>query len=168
MNSLRLFVIRKLMYFIPETRCFGFKRALYRWAGANIGEGVKICSSVKISGIGNLTILDNTWISSATIIGCSFRVTIGENCDIGPSVYIGDGTHEITPSRERMAGLDTTREIFIGNGCWLCVNSTILPGVTIGQKCVVAAGAVVTSSCADLKLLAGVPAKVIKEYTITE
>ena len=64
----------------------------------------------------------------------------------------------ITPNNERIAGIDITKPIRIGNGCWLCANSTILPGVVIGNKCVVAAGAIVTKSSGDLKLLAGVPA----------
>ena len=93
MNSFRLFVVRKILDFIPETRAFGMKRTLYRWAGARIGDGVRINSSVKITGIGKLTIGDNTWIGSDTMIMCSSEVVIGANCDIAPRVFIGDGTH---------------------------------------------------------------------------
>ena len=165
MNSLRLFLVSKISSVLPETRAFGFKRTMYRWAGVKIGKGVRICSSVKILGIGELSINDNTWVGPGVIISCSSRVTIGANCDIAPCVYIGDGTHKIMPESERIAGKDVTNNIIIGDGSWLCVNSTILSGVAIGRKCVVAAGSVVTSGSDDMKLLAGVPAKVIKDFS---
>lgn len=163
MNSLRLFVIRKILDYVPETRAFGMKRILYRWAGAIIDEGVRINSSVKITGVGKLSIGSNTWIGPSTTIMCSSEISIGANCDIAPRVYIGDGTHELTPQEDRIAGIDTTKKIYVGDGCWLCVNSTVLPGVTIGNKCVVAAGAVVTKNIDDMTLVAGVPARRIKD-----
>ena len=165
MNSLKLYIVNKISCFLPETRAFGFKRTLYRWAGAKIGNDVRICSSVKILGVGDLSINDNTWIGPEVIISCSSRVIIGANCDIAPCVYIGDGTHKIMLDGERAAGEAVTDNIIIGDGSWLCVNSTILSGVAIGRKCVVAAGSVVTSGSDDMKLLAGVPAKVIKDFS---
>lgn len=158
MNSSRLFLVRKILDFVPETRAFGLKRVLYRWAGANIGKGVRINSSAKVTGVGKLSIGENTWIGPNTTIMCSSEISIGSNCDIAPRVYIGDGTHQITPNEKRIAGVDITQKITIGDGCWLCVNSIILPGVSIGNKCVVAAGAVVTDDCEDMTLVAGVPA----------
>lgn len=163
MKSLRLFAIRQILHFIPETRGFGIKRALYRWAGVTIGDSVKINSSVIISGVGKLIIGSNTWVGPGTIIMCSSEITIGSNCDIAPRVYIGDGTHKITPDADRIAAIDTTSKITIGDGCWLCVNSTILPGVKIGKQCVVAAGAVVTTDCEERTMVGGVPARRIKK-----
>ena len=163
MNSIRLFVVSKILNLFPETRAFGLKRVLYRWAGVKLGKGVRICSSVKILGVGNLVIGDNTWIGPGTTIFCSSNIDIGANCDIAPCVYIGDGSHRITPDKERVAGIVTTERIAIGDGCWLCVNATILPGVTIGKKCVVAAGSVVIHSSDEMELLAGVPAKTINK-----
>lgn len=164
MNSLKLYIVNKISCLLPETRAFGFKRTLYRWAGAKIGKDVRICSSVKILGVGVLSINDNTWVGPGVIISCSSKITIGANCDIAPCVYIGDGTHKIMADGERVAGDAVTDNIIIGDGSWICVNATILPGVSIGRKCVVAAGAVVTSGSEDMKLLAGVPAKVIKDF----
>ena len=164
MNSLKLYIVSKITSCLPETRAFRFKRILYRWAGAHVGEGVRICSSVKILGIGELYINDNTWVGPGTVIFCSSKITIGANCDIAPCVYIGDGSHKISLEGERIAGEDTSDNIIIGDGCWLCVNSTILSGVLLGRKCVVAAGAVVTAGSDDMKLLAGIPAKIIKDF----
>ncbi len=85
------------------------------------------------------------------------------NVDIAPNVFIGNGTHEITPERERIADIELSKDVAVGDGCWLCANSAILPGVSVGGKCVVAAGAVVTKSFAGNCLLAGVPAEVKKK-----
>ena len=163
MNSIRLFVVRFILKLIPDTRAFGFKRSLFRWAGAIIGDHVKISSSAIITGVGRLTIGNNTWIGPETMIVCSEEIVIGSNCNIAPRVYLGDGTHLITPTMDNIADTDVTKPIHIGDGCWLCVNSTILPGVSIKDKCVVAAGAVVNKNYGEKKLLAGVPAKAIKD-----
>ena len=86
------------------------------------------------------------------------------NCDIAPRVYIGTGTHLIDVNADHVAAKDVSKDVYIGNGCWLCANSIILPGTRIGNKCVVAAGAVVISDCEDMTLVAGVPAKKIKDF----
>lgn len=148
---------------LPDTRFFGFKRGMWRLAGVEIGKNVRICSSVTISGTGKLSIGDNTWVGPQAMICSSNRVSIGANCDIAPRVYIGDGTHEITPDRERIAGVDATRPVSIGNGCWICANAIVLAGVSIADKCVVAAGAVVANAVRENQvLIAGVPASVKK------
>lgn len=51
----------------------------------------------------------------------------------------------------------------IKDGCWVGANVTIIPGVTIGEGCIIAAGAVVTKNCEPDGLYAGVPAKRIKD-----
>lgn len=155
--------INKLIFpLLPETKCFGLKRGLLRLSGAKIGSNVRICSSVMIIGAGELTIGDNTWVGHRCLISASSSIKIGKNVDIAPNVYIGNGTHEITPDKERIASIELAKDIVIGNGCWLCANVTILPGVTIGDKCVIAAGSVVTKSYGNMKLLAGVPADIKK------
>lgn len=156
--------INKLIFpILPETRCFGLKRTLLRWSGAKIGRNVRVCSSVMIAGAGNLTIGDNTWVGHRTMLIASSCIKIGSNVDIGPNVFIGNGTHRLTPDRERIAGIELSEDVTIGNGCWLCANSMILPGVVVGNQCVVAAGAVVTKSFAKRCMLAGIPAEVKKQ-----
>lgn len=153
--------INKLIFpLLPETKCFGLKRALLRWAGAKIGQNVRVCSSVTVIGAGELSIGDNTWVGHR----CMLVIKIGRNVDIAPNVFIGNGTHEITPERERIADIELAKDVTVGDGCWLCANSAILPGVSVGGKCVVAAGAVVTKSFAGNCLLAGVPAEVKKKF----
>lgn len=145
---------------IPESKGWGLKRTMLRLAGARIGRNVKISSSLKVYGAGTLEIGDNTWVGYQTMIAASSSVMIGANCDIAPRVYIGTGTHEIDVNADHVAAKDMSKDVKIGDGCWLCANSTILPGTSIGRKCVVAAGAVVISSFSeDNILIAGIPAK---------
>ena len=58
--------------------------------------------------------------------------------------------------------LTEPRPIVIGPGTWLGINVTVLPGVTIGQGCVIGAGSVVTSDVPDFHIAAGVPARVLR------
>ena len=162
MKTSVLYFANCIFRMLPETKCFGLKRGLLRLSGAKIGSNVRICSSVMIIGAGDLTIGDNTWVGHRCLISASSSIKIGKNVDIAPNVYIGNGTHEITPDKERIASIELAKDIVIGKGCWLCANVTILPGVTIGDKCVVAAGSVVTKSYGNMKLLAGIPADVKK------
>lgn len=144
---------------IPESRGWGFKRFMLKLAGAKIGRNVKISSSLKVYGAGTLEVGDNTWIGYQTLIVASSSVVIGANCDIAPRVYIGTGTHLIDVNSDHIAAKDISMDVCIGNGCWLCTNSVILPGVKIGEKSVVAAGAVVTKTFNNNILIAGVPAE---------
>lgn len=113
-------------------------------------------------GVGTLEIGDNTWIGPEVMIVSSQRVVIGADCDIAPRVYIGDGTHEITPYHKKIAGIEICRPVEIGSGCWICTGAFILAGVNIGEKCVIAAGAVVTRSCKKNVMIAGVPGREVK------
>lgn len=154
-----------LIPILPETRCFALKRWMWKRAGVRIGRNVRISSSAKMFGAGELSIGDNTWIGHQCTIIASSRITIGANVDIAPKVYIGTGTHTINPNSEHIAATDISRDVTIGDGCWLCVNSTILPGTELAAKTVVGAGAIVSSVFKeDCILIAGIPAKKIKSY----
>lgn len=163
MKSVFRYIMGLIMPLLPETRCFGLKRWLLRRTGAKVGKNVRICSSAMFLGSGTLEIGDGTWIGHRCIISVSSSIKIGSDCDLAPNVYIGNGTHLITPDRKRIADIEISEDIIVGNGCWLCAGSMILPGVTIKDKCVVAAGAVVTRSPNEgMVLLAGIPAKIKK------
>lgn len=164
MNKIFRYVQSAVFPLLPSTRFFGLKRWLLRRAGAKIGKNVRICSSASFFGSGLLEIGDNTWIGHRCVIVASSYIKIGANCDLAPNVYIGNGTHEITPKSYRIADKEISKDVIIGNGCWICVNSTILPGVVIPEKCVIAAGAVVSKSISEsMSLVAGVPATVKKK-----
>ena len=72
--------------------------------------------------------------------------------------------HDICPDGQCIAGGEKFTDICIGDGCWLCAGTIVIPGVKIGCKAVVAAGAVVTRDVPSYSLVAGVPASVKKCY----
>lgn len=157
---------RAIAYFflrlLPETRCFGLKRFLLRFAGHCIGKGVRVCSSAHFSGSGKIQIGADTWIGHECMIIASSNVYIGACVDIAPRVYIGTGTHKIDINGERIAGEGISEDVVINDGAWLCTGCIILPGVTIGRKSIIAAGAVVNKDVISKCVYAGVPAKNVK------
>jgi len=162
MNSFRLYLVRFIVLLLPETRCFKAKCALYRFVGIKIGANVRICSSARFLGTGSVEIGSNTWIGHHVLIISSSYIKIGSDVDLAPNVYIGTGSHDIDPIGERSAGVGYNKDVIIGDGSWLCVNACILSGVTVGRKCVIAAGAVVVNDTENLSVYGGVPAKKIK------
>lgn len=89
-------------------------------------------------------------------------VNIGNDVMIGPNTLIATVGHPLSP-KGRRNHLGIAKPVMIGNDVWIGGNVTILPGVTIGNNVVIAAGAVVTKSIPDNSLVGGVPAKVIRE-----
>lgn len=109
----------------------------------------------------------NTHFGEGTFVNhnCYFMdggaINIGKNVFIGPSCGFYTATHPLTYA-ERNKGLEKALPITIGDNCWFGANVTVLPGVTIGCGCVIAAGSVVISDVADNSLVAGVPATIKK------
>ncbi len=98
----------------------------------------------------NLTILDIR------------EVYIGNHVMIGPNTLITTVGHPLSP-KARRGYMAKAAPVRIGNDVWIGGNVTILPGVTIGNNVVVAAGAVVTKDVPDNSLVGGVPARLIRE-----
>lgn len=158
MNSALLYVANHISHILPDTRCFGFKRFLYRCSGVKVGKNVRICSSATILGSSQLRIGENTWIGHDVLIIASADVVIGNNVNIAPRVFIGTGTHEIDLTGISIAGQGKSLPITIGDGSWICANSSVMAGVSVGNHSVIAAGAVVLQDVPDYELWAGVPA----------
>ena len=96
-----------------------------------------------------------------TVIG---PVTIGDHVNLAQGITITALNHNFADKSQRIdqQGI-STNAITIGNDIWIGANAVVLPGVTIGDHSVVAAGAVVTKDVPPHSLVAGVPAKIIKE-----
>lgn len=167
MKSLLLWIYSLIVHLLPETRCFGLKAFLLRRCGARIGRNVRINSSVRILGTGRLDIGDDVWLGAGVFLSPvgDAAITIGSHCDFGPQVMVLTGSHEIDPGGEHIGGRGTAQSVTIGAGSWLGARATVLPGVTLPVKTVVASGAVVTrGTAAEKTLLAGVPATARKVF----
>lgn len=154
---------RRILFLVNHlysgTRCFEKKRRLLIKIGWQIGEGTKIVGPVFCTA--RIVIGKECWIGKNFTVEGNGNLTIMNNCDVGPNVTVLTGSHEVG-DRSRRAGKGFNSSVIIGDGTWVCANSLILPGVEIGEGCVVAAGTVVTNSIPKDSLGAGVPCKVKK------
>lgn len=101
-----------------------------------------------------------------TILDCGL-VTFGDRVMIGPNVSIFAATHE-TEVQSRRDYVEYAKPVAIGDDCWIGGHCVILPGVTIGEGCTIAAGSIVTKSIPAWSVAMGSPAKVVKKVTPLE
>ena len=115
---------------------------------------------------GKIEISEGVNMSGCTIYSMD-SITIGRNTDIGAGCKIIDNDFHPLPYSLRYPKeqLDKVkkRPIVIGEGCFIGANSIILKGTTLGKNCVVGAGSVVSGSWPDNSIIAGNPARLIKE-----
>lgn len=94
-------------------------------------------------------------------------VHIGDYCMIGPNTLITTVGHPSSPEGRRKKKA-YSKPVTIGDDVWIGGNCTILPGVTIGNNVIVAAGAVVTKDVPDNCVVGGIPAQIIKKLEIVK
>jgi acetyltransferase-like isoleucine patch superfamily enzyme len=128
---------------------------------------IKGAASLGTAAVGrNVVIGRGSYVSSGTI----YAAVIGDYCSIGTNALIGPSEHEpenwtTSPYEARHHGQDprtTERDLpapEIGNGVWIGANAIILRGVRIGERSVIAAGAIVTKDVPAHELWGGVPAR---------
>lgn len=143
-----------------------------------IGNDVVIKSHTKIKAkkvlIGNSCIISEHCyitgsadfeIGDTTFIGKKVRINVSENVLIGKDVGVGENsviwTHGYFPPADEGYPV-TYKPVTIKDGAWVSTNIIILPGVVIGKNAIIGAGSVVTKSFEDNALIAGNPAKYLK------
>ncbi|ACX95102.1 acyltransferase [Halothiobacillus neapolitanus] len=157
LNTLGCIAIRNAMH--PKLRSW-----LLRLFGANVGINVRIhsCRFMNFElGFKNLKFDDGVYIGTDVLIDCACTLNIGKNTTISarsalithsdPGTRQGNAIAKIYPARKT--------GVFIGNDCWIGVGAIVLDGSVINDRCLVAAGSVVTGSTLDKEsLYAGSPA----------
>jgi len=134
-----------------------------RRLGMDIDPSASICADVFFGGR-QLTVGPQTLINYGCFFDLGAATTIGARCSLGYQVMVLTCTHE-PGSADARAGTAVARPVVIEDGCWIGARATILPGVTVGRGCVVAAGSVVTTSCEPHGLYAGAPARRVRDLT---
>lgn len=148
--------ISQRMNFAKKIRNFWAKKII-----KNYGENINIEQGAFFTP--NLSIGNNSGIG----IKCEIygKVTIGNDVMMGPEVIIYTSGHVIENVNipMRLQGGTVEKPVIIGNDVWIGRRVIIMPGVTIGNGCVIGAGAIVTHDVPDYCIVAGVPAKIIRE-----
>jgi acetyltransferase-like isoleucine patch superfamily enzyme len=133
----------------------------------SIGEETIILSGFKVRNPEKIKIGKRGYININCFMQGSGGVEIGDDVIIGPNVSFYSENHNFLDKKKLIKDQGFTRKkIIVGNDVWLGANVTILPGISLGDGCVVGAGAIVTKSFPSYSVIAGVPAKKIKERRV--
>lgn len=160
-EAIRIGMELNYQYHTPEE----IREIMGRLTGRKIDDSFRLFPPFYTDFGKNITIGKNVFINS----GCHFQdqggITIGESSMIGHNVVLATINHDLEPKNDRKNHYAPIR---IGNHVWIGSNAVVLPGVSIGDWAVVAAGAVVTKNVLPYTVVGGVPAKVIKTISKEE
>ncbi len=152
-------------------RFSGGKNLRIWWGGGIIGTKQQVILGEHIdlfawliSDGGIVRVGNHTKIHRGTVIRAMEQVTIGDYCDIGGEVYIQDHNSMSLDYRERRncGGEIKHAPVVIGNDVWIGRRAMIMKGVTIGDRAIIAAGAIVTHDVPPDSIAAGNPARIVK------
>ena len=140
----------------------------------SLGPGAVIHQDCWITVLGGLGAADavkliieaHAGIGMGATIAAAQRVVIGEYALLARNVYIADHGHAFEDVTVPIMnqGVDNIKPVLIGRHTWLGQNVAVLPGVSIGEHCVVGANSVVNRSIPDFSVAVGSPARVVKRY----
>ncbi len=157
--------ITQLIFILPRFSFFNMLKSFYLKLCKNkIGNNVIYYPGVFIMPPRNITIGDNVDLAKDVLITTSGGVDIGERALIGYSTKILTSNHNIPSGKQKIFSAGHThKKVTIEKDVWIGANCIILPGVTIGEGSIIAAGSVITKDVDPFSIYAGVPAKKIRE-----
>lgn len=135
----------------------GLRRRFLRLAGVDCGE-CGIWPGVRFVGGFRVAVGDQSFISSAVLFDATAGIRLGARVAVGPRASFVTSLPATGCDASRADVRPPAAPIVVEDGCWIGASAVILPGVTVGRGCVVAAGAVVTSNCEPDGLYVGSPA----------
>jgi maltose O-acetyltransferase len=151
---------------LPSSAFANTRTALLRAAGVKIGRHSLVQGKLRLTGRGNpcelLTIGEETLITGGLHVDLGAQVRIGNWVRVGHDVSLLTVNHAVGPSHFR-AGTSFFGEIVIEDGVWLASRCIVLPNVVVGAGAIVAAGSVVTRNVPPHTLVAGVPARPVRD-----
>jgi len=180
----KMYLLKGVFYYRHVFGHFGSGSTLFRPVmlcnprHMHIGENVTIRQGARLEAVigkGNRTpylhIGDNVNIEQNVHLVCHSRIIIGNDVSITGNCAIVDVTHPYSdvndPQTIGKRILDVDSFVEIGDGCFLGFAAVVLPGVRIGKYCVIGAHSVVTRDVPDYSVVAGNPARLLKEYDMT-
>lgn len=165
MNKIR-FILGKILLTFPLIR---YKQFVYRLLGVKLAKNTMnyfIGNPMVIGSYKNLMMYNHSEIERGCMLIANDTIEIGENSTLAYGVTILTSADPNGPYN-KLSELypPINAPVIIKNNCWIGAKSTILPGVTIGECSVVAAGSVVTKDVPAYSLVAGIPAVIKKNLS---
>ncbi|MCQ9677678.1 sugar O-acetyltransferase [Corynebacterium sp. BF-R-2] len=110
----------------------------------------------------NVTVGRGVFINFGATILAQAPISLGDRVMIGPNCSLITVGHPVDDHRRREEGWEIAKPISVGRNTWFGANVTVLPGVTIGEDCVVGANTLVTTDIPDKSLVLGSPGRVVR------
>ncbi|HKU16475.1 MAG TPA: acyltransferase [Steroidobacteraceae bacterium] len=157
-------LLMSLLMALPRYRsCNALKAAFLRLFGARIGKRVVFYPGVWIGPARGLELGDDVDLALGVIVTSGGGVRIGARTLVGYRSQILSTNHRVPPDGGRIFGAGHDRKpVVIGPDVWIGAQVIVLPGVTVGEGAVIAAGSVVTKSVPPYAIVAGVPAHPVR------
>ena len=153
---------KELLRFYNQTEAMPDRQTILKQLVGTIGQDSIVEPPFYCSYGKNIHIGDHVFLNYLCIILDNNEVHIGHYVMVGPNVQIYTAAH-LLQAKARIQGLEETRPVVIEDNVWLGGGAILLPGVRIGRNAVVGAGAVVSRSVPENMVVAGNPARVIRE-----
>lgn len=158
---------REQMNLINNEQDTYIRRQLVEETFGSTGTGCHIEPTIQFDYGFNIHVGKNFYANFNNVFLDVCPITIGDNCMCAPNIQLYTATHPLHPVK-RNSGLEYGKPITIGDNVWLGGSSVVIPGVTLGNNVVVAAGSVVTKSFPDNCVIGGNPAKLLKMIELDE
>jgi maltose O-acetyltransferase len=165
--QLKLLVLQQAAQLLPDFTLTRARVALFSAAGLRVGRGTALQGRLNFVGrpsdLSKISIGDSCIVGPNVSFGVDAPIEIGHRVALGPGVTLCTATHSLGFGSRRMHLGTDARPVKIGDGAWICMHALILPGVTVGEGAVVAAGSVVTEDVRAHTLVMGSPATFSQE-----
>ena len=153
---------RYMLYQVGLVPSCRMRRFVYRCLGAEIGRNVVFHYRTEIRGIHRLKVGAGSIIGDNVLLDARQGLDIGENVNISSNVSVYNGGHDYRDPYFRISPR-TVHPVTIGDRVWIGSNAIIVTGVNIGEGAVCCAGCAVTKDVEPYAVVAGIPAKKVRE-----
>jgi len=153
-------VVKCLFFLNPAPWPAGFRVALLRAFGAQVGRGVVVRAQVNITFPWRLRVGDDVWIGEEALILSLAQVTLESNVCISQRAFLCTGSHDFRAPKFDLI----TKPITVRGGSWVAAQAFVAPGVEIGAGSMVTAGSVVLENVPPKSLVRGNPAVVVRRF----
>lgn len=133
----------------------------------HLGKEVEILSPIMVDYGSNVTIGDHSFINHSSYLMDGAPITIGSYCFIGPYFGAYTAQHPLV-AEQRNRGFERAKPITIGDNCWIGANVSIMPGVTIGEGCVIGGKSLVSKDIPAGYIAVGDPCRPMRPITAAD